>query len=83
MRGWSFANLRKQVVEAAGEIRPQPAHFLRAFCPRGSEGVVLAWVSEACLDPFGFDQTGALEPAEQRVDGSFGDHKAGAVLQPA
>lgn len=47
-----------------------------------SEGVILPRVSEGRFNPLGFDQPGALKPAEQRIDCAFLDNEAGLLLEP-
>lgn len=40
-------------------------------------------MSEAGLDPFGFDKPAPFEAAQQGVDGAFGDNKTRAIFQTA
>ena len=70
-------------MDVGAEAGPEAGHFESAVGARGSEGVVLAGMSETGFDPFGLNEPGAFEAAKQRVDSALGYNETGAVFEAA
>src|SRR4051812_37968244 len=69
-----------QLVDLGGERPPLMDHQAKPSPALGRQPVVLAWMCGRGL-PFGVEPPVAREPAEDGIDGAFGDDEVGQLLE--